>query len=77
MPSRNVLIVDDEHDTNDILAGLVRSHGFMPVQLYRGSDVLAAVERYRPAVILLALMLPDTYGFAVCEQLKKDRDELV
>jgi DNA-binding response OmpR family regulator len=74
MPSRNVLIVEDEHDTNDILAGLVRAHGFHPIQLYEGRDVPAAVERYKPVVILLDLMLPDIDGFTVCERLKKGRD---
>jgi DNA-binding response OmpR family regulator len=71
---RNVLIVDDERDTNDLLADLVRARGFEPIQVFAGSEVLAAVHEYKPAVILLDLMMPDLDGFAVCEQLKLNRE---
>ena len=74
MPSRNVLIVEDEHETNAILSGLVRARGFTPIPLHCGKEVLPAVRRYQPELILLDLMLPDLDGFAVCEQLKKERD---
>ncbi len=71
---RYVLIVDDEHDTNEILASLVQARGFEPIQLFRGADVLPAVRQYDPMVILLDLMLPDVHGFEVCEGLKRDRE---
>jgi two-component system OmpR family response regulator len=71
---RTVLIVDDERDTNDILASLVKVRGLEPVQLFTGSQVAAAVEEHTPELIILDLMLPDLDGFAICDQLKRDRD---
>jgi DNA-binding response OmpR family regulator len=71
---RTVLIVDDERDTNDLMADLVRARGFEPIQLYAGAEVLPAVRAHEPAVILLDLMMPDRDGFAVCEQLKRNRE---
>ena len=71
---RNVLIVDDEHDTNDLMADLVRARGYRPVQLFEGARVMDAVRQHSPEVVLLDLMLPDRDGFEVCEQLKKDRE---
>ncbi|MHC5544312.1 response regulator transcription factor, partial [Singulisphaera rosea] len=71
---RTVLIVDDERDTNEILATLVQARDFEPIQLYTGSQVAAAVREHAPSVILLDLMLPDIDGFAVCDQLKRDRE---
>lgn len=71
---RHVLIVDDEHETNDILASLVQARGFEPVQLFRGADVEPAVAQYRPEVILLDLMLPDIHGFDICARLKQNRE---
>ena len=71
---RTVLIVDDERDTNDILASLVQARGFQPVQLFAGAEVLAAVREHAPALILLDLMLPDSDGFALCDQLKRNRE---
>jgi DNA-binding response OmpR family regulator len=70
---RTVLIVDDERDTNDILASLVRARDFEPIQLFSGADVLPAVRDKAPDIILLDLMLPDVDGFAVCDQLKRTR----
>jgi DNA-binding response OmpR family regulator len=71
---RTVLIVDDERDTNDILASLVQARDFEPVQLFEGSQVAAAVREHTPDVILLDLMLPDADGFALCDQLKRNRE---
>lgn len=71
---RTVLIVDDERDTNDLLAELVRARGDVPVPLYSGAGVLDAVQQHQPEIILLDLMLPDQDGFALCEALKRDRD---
>ncbi|MGE3818366.1 MAG: response regulator [Isosphaeraceae bacterium] len=71
---RTVLIVDDERDTNDILASLVQARDFQPVQLYSGAQVVDAVRAHTPDVILLDLMLPDLDGFTVCDQLKRNRE---
>jgi two-component system OmpR family response regulator len=70
---RTVLVVDDERDTNDILASLVRPRGFEPVQVFSGGQALAAVSQRHPDLILLDLMLPDIDGFEVCDRLKRDR----
>jgi DNA-binding response OmpR family regulator len=71
---RTVLIVDDERDTNDILASFVRSRGFEPIQLFAGGQVMAAVAEHKPALILLDIMLPGYDGFAICDSLKRDRE---
>jgi DNA-binding response OmpR family regulator len=71
---RTVLIVDDERDTNDILARMVMARGFEPVQVFEGSLVLESVREHRPDLVLLDLMMPDTDGFALCEQLKRNRE---
>jgi len=71
---RTVLIVDDERDTNDILARLVRARDLVPIQLYSGAQVLPAVTEKKPDLILLDLMLPDVDGFAICDELKRNRE---
>src|SRR5262245_50242947 len=70
----SVLIVDDERDTNDLLAELARARGYAPIQLFSGADVLATVEGRQPDLILLDLMLPEVDGFALCERLKRTRE---
>jgi DNA-binding response OmpR family regulator len=71
---RRVLIVDDERETNDLLADLVRARGLEPVQVFRGAEVQHALDTADPDVILLDLMLPDRDGFEICEQLKLNRE---
>src|ERR1700720_426424 len=70
---RTVLVVDDERDTNDILASLVQPRGFEPIQVFSGVQALAAVSEHQPDLILLDLMLPDIDGFELCDKLKRDR----
>src|SRR5262249_9035047 len=71
---RTVLIVHDERDTNEMLAAMIQTRNFKPIQLFSGSQVLGAVREHEPALILLDLMLPDIDGFAVCESLKRNRE---
>ena len=70
---RTVLIVDDERDTNDILASLVQARDFKPIQMFSGAQVVDAVREHEPDLVLLDLMLPDTDGFVICDHLKRDR----
>lgn len=70
----SVLIVDDERETNDLLAQLVQAKGFAPIQLYQGNGAVETVNRNRPDVVLLDVMLPDIDGFSICEELKRNRE---
>jgi two-component system, OmpR family, response regulator len=70
---RTVLVVDDERDTNDILASLVQARGFETVQVFSGAEALEAVAKEPPDLILLDLMLEDIDGFELCDRLKRDR----
>ncbi len=70
---RTVLVVDDERDTNDILASLVQARGFEPIQIFSGAEALEAVAKQTPDLILLDLRLPDVDGFELCDRLKRTR----
>lgn len=72
--SLHVLIVEDELDSSEVLSRLVRSRGDRVEVVARGGEVLPAVRRRQPDLILLDLMLPDVDGYTLCEQLKIDRD---
>jgi two-component system OmpR family response regulator len=41
-----------------------------------GGDAVKAVERYRPDLVLLDIMLPDVDGFVVLRRLRANRDRL-
>src|SRR6516162_10270028 len=70
---RTVLVVDDERDTNDILASLVQARGFDAIQVFSGEQAMVAIAERQPDLILLDLMLPDLDGFELCDRLKRAR----
>lgn len=72
--SHEALIVEDERDTGDLLAEILRRRGFEPTHLLEGKPAVPWVHQHRPELILLDLMLPDADGYDICEQLKLDRE---
>jgi CheY-like chemotaxis protein len=72
-PNALVLIGEDEPDNQVILQTVVES--LVGVRAHVAADglaVLASVERERPRMILLDLMMPGLDGFQVTRQLKAD-----
>ena len=65
-----MLVVDDEESLLDLIATGLRFHGFAPVTAANGRDALVAVERDRPALIVLDVNLPGDDGFEVCRKLR-------
>jgi two-component system OmpR family response regulator len=71
---RKALIVEDEKDTGQLLAELLRRWGFEPTLLQEGKPAVAWVRQHQPELILLDLLLPDADGFSICETLKLERE---
>lgn len=66
-----VLIVDDNRDTADTMAMLLRVQGYDVVVAYDGRSAISTAKRFDPDVVLLDLSLPDIDGYAVAENLRK------
>lgn len=67
------LIVEDEAEANKLLAKLIQLRGYRTVSAFTGGEALAAIERERPDVVFLDLMLPDVDGYEVCRSIKAGR----
>lgn len=66
-----VLIAEDEPDNQTILEMVVEVLiGAQAVLVANGLEVLEAVDRERPALVLLDLMMPLVDGFEVARRLK-------
>lgn len=65
-----VLVVEDEADTRDLLARLVRRLGGEAVTAATAQEALAGILLRRPARVLLDLMLPDVSGTEVLRQIR-------
>src|SRR5256714_3958897 len=71
-----VLVVDDEPNIADVISMALRYEGFDVETAANGADALAAVNSYRPHLMVLDIMLPDMEGFEVAKRLGGERAEL-
>jgi DNA-binding response OmpR family regulator len=67
-----VLIVDDEPNIVTSLEFLMRRSGYDTQVARDGDEALAAVEAFRPDLVLLDVMLPRRDGFEVCQRLRAE-----
>jgi DNA-binding response OmpR family regulator len=70
MPGK-VLIVDDEPNIVVSLQFLMRKAGFATSVARDGGEALAEVERFRPDLVLLDVMMPVRDGYEVCQELRR------
>ena len=69
---RKVLIVDDEPNIVVSLQFLMKRAGYSTSVARDGDDALAEVERFRPDLVLLDVMMPRRDGYEVCQTLRAD-----
>ena len=71
-----VLLVDDDAAIRRTVAGGLELEGFRVVSASGGRAALEAVERVKPAAILLDLTMPDLDGLEVLRRLRGAGDDL-
>jgi DNA-binding response OmpR family regulator len=67
----SILVVEDDVALSNLLRSHLEGEGYRVLQAFDGPSVLPLVERERPALILLDLMLPGMDGLAVCRRLRQ------
>jgi len=65
-----ILIIDDEPEITDIVETYFESVGYEVKTANNGDDGLSQARKFRPNLILLDIMMPNTSGYEVCNQLK-------
>lgn len=72
--SRRVLVVEDNRDAAETLAGLLRHQGHRVSVAYNGNEGLAAFERERPEVMICDIGLPGLDGYDLARAVRnRDR----
>lgn len=71
-----VLVVDDEQNIADVVAMALRYQGYTVETAGDGRSALAAVQSFKPDLMVLDIMLPDMEGFEVAERLGAERAHL-
>lgn len=73
IPSKKILVVDDEQVTTELAKTFLEQHGFEVVCAFDGEEALKLAQSEQPDLILLDIMLPKIDGFEVCRRLKADK----
>ena len=69
-----ILIVDDDVILAQVLSRYLRRHGMQTQWVADGNDVVDAVQRQPPDLVLLDVMLPGRGGREVCQDLRARTD---
>jgi DNA-binding NarL/FixJ family response regulator len=71
-----VLIADEDPTSRDHLARVLEAAGYEIVQVASGEEVLEAVRKLRPSIVLLEIPLGGLSGYEVCRALRAEVSEM-
>jgi CheY-like chemotaxis protein len=74
MSARRILVVDDNRDSAESMAVLLRLQGHETETAFHGNDVLPTARRFQPHLILLDIGLPGMDGYEVARLIRADAD---
>ena len=64
---RLVLVVEDDQAIRDVMVDVLEEHGFGVVCASNGAEALRHLDRVRPDVMVLDLLMPVMHGWAFME----------
>ncbi len=77
MGNGKVLIVEDDEDLAYMLEYNLSKRGYHSITALNGRVACSLIEKERPDLILLDILLPDVNGWQICEIVRKsDQDEI-
>jgi DNA-binding response OmpR family regulator len=65
---RRVLVVEDEPHLSQLVTDVLEAEGYAVYAVGTGQEAEAALERVKPDLVLLDIMLPDADGLILCSQ---------
>jgi DNA-binding response OmpR family regulator len=68
--SSRILVVDDTPANIQTVAAILKDKGYQLSVATNGRQALAALERTRPDLVLLDVMMPELDGFETCSRIK-------
>jgi CheY-like chemotaxis protein len=70
-PIRRVLVVDDNHDSADSLAMILKRMGYSVEAAYGGTAAVTAFETFAPEAVLLDIGMPDLDGYETARRIRE------
>lgn len=72
MAQHTILIVEDEPDTAEMFAEMMRLSGFRVIKTYGGAAAMKMLGQEQPHALVLDLMMPDISGLEVLRFIRRD-----
>lgn len=69
---KQVIVVEDDKDIRELIAYILTSEQFAVESCANVSEFTERIEKVRPNLILLDIMLPDGNGVDLCRRLYRD-----
>jgi class 3 adenylate cyclase len=69
-----ILVVDDASANIQAVTAILREHGYQISVATNGRQALSVLERVRPDLILLDVLMPEMDGFEACRRIKHNPD---
>ncbi len=70
--TKRIFIADDDVVAVTSLKKLLVASGFEVELALDGKDILAKIKTFKPRIILLDMLMPNTGGLEICEMLNND-----
>lgn len=69
---KTIVVVEDEPDTAEMFAEMMRLSGYEVTKTYGGSAAIALIEAQIPDAVVLDIMMPDLSGLDVLGYIRRD-----
>ncbi|MGJ3251657.1 MAG: response regulator [Elainellaceae cyanobacterium] len=66
----NVLVVDGDDDSRELLIGLFGTYGIKTITAKSGNEALELIKQHQPNVLISEIRLPDEDGYSLMEKVK-------
>jgi phosphate regulon transcriptional regulator PhoB len=72
LKTEKIVVIEDETDILEVIAYNLKREGYDVVTSTSGEDGLEKIEKLKPNLVVLDLMLPEVDGIELCRKLKAD-----
>ena len=69
-----ILCVDDDHDILRLMERFLTRHDYNVTTVDSGEKALLEIDKTKPDIVLLDIMMPGMDGFEVCSRLQKNEE---
>lgn len=70
----DVLIIDDDNSTVYLISEFFKKRGHTFKAIGLGNEAIDLLQKFKPSLILLDILLPDSNGYEICKIIKSDKN---